>query len=42
MPITNAVVNGSTAIIVAMVHDVSRSPGVVTPDEQCRHDGTEG
>jgi len=28
--------------IVAMVHDVSRSPGVVTPDGQCRHDGMEG
>jgi hypothetical protein len=28
--------------IVALVHDVSRSPGIVTPDGQCRHDGMKG
>lgn len=33
---------GCCASTVAMVHDVSRSPGVVTPDGQCRHDGMEG
>lgn len=34
--------SGDSIRTVAMVHDVSRSPGVVTPDGQGRPDGMEG